>query len=251
MMITPLFSLLLCLQSPNVTVGDVMPGDVIAIDTTISGTDAFFTATGSFLADHVANGRVDYAAIASDKGELQSLYQQIAGMDLSDADNNTKTAFYLNAYNIVVIWSVVEKYPISSPLDVDGFFDKRKHVIAGESMTLNALEEKKLRPDARVHFALVCAAKGCPKLQAVAYLPATVQKQLNEVTAKALNDPQFLRVDYTNKNVQVSQIFEWYVTDFTQTSGSVIAFINTYRSAKIPDNYKIGYYEYDWALNKK
>jgi hypothetical protein len=221
------------------------------IDTTVSETDAFFNGVSSFLKEHVADGKVNYAGIASDKGELQSLYSQIGSMDLSNADKNTKTAFYLNAYNLLVIWSVVEKYPIQSPLDVDGFFDKRKHLVAGENVTLNTLEEKKLRPDARVHFALVCAAKGCPKLQATAYLPETVQKQLNEVTTKALNDPQFIRVDYSNKSVQLSKIFDWYGSDFTTTSGTVMNFINTYRSAKIPDTYKLEYYAYDWSLNKK
>ncbi|HNK98617.1 MAG TPA: DUF547 domain-containing protein [Chitinophagales bacterium] len=223
---------------------------LIIADTTIAPTESFFAAAQSFLSEYVVSGKVNYASIKSDPGELNDLYSMIGTTDLSTADNNTKTAFYLNAYNLIVIHSVLEKYPIASPLDVAGFFDKKKHVVAGQQMTLNELEEKKLRPDPRVHFALVCAAKGCPKLQSQAYLPATVQKQLVDATTRAVNDPQFLRVDYTNKTVQLSKIFEWYADDFNKTSGSVIQFINTYRSAKISDSYTLSYYEYDWSLNK-
>ena len=65
-------------------------------------------------------------------------------MDLSSASAESKKAFYINAYNLIVIYQVSKFYPLKSPLDKSGFFDKVKHQVAGEALTLNALELKTL-----------------------------------------------------------------------------------------------------------
>lgn len=214
--------------------------------------DDFFSVADQFFATHVGDGKVDYAGIKADRTVLDQLDGMIGSADLSSAEANTKTAFYLNAYNILVIKSVVNKYPINKPIDVTGFFDATKHKIAGEYLTLNDIENKKLRPDPRVHFALVCAAKGCPKIINEAYKPSTVQAQLDRQTKRAMNDASFIKVDDASKSVKISQIFDWYKADFMKQPGAnVLGFINQYRDVKIPSDYSVGFYDYDWNLNKK
>lgn len=211
----------------------------------------FFSDTDNFLKKYVSNGLVDYKTLKSNPADIKSLYTMIGKADLTDADKPTQTAFYINAYNLITIYAIVDKMPISSPLDVPGFFDTKKHQVAGAYMTLNELENKKLRPDPRVHFALVCGAKGCPKLQSKAFLPATVMDQLTAVTKAAMNDTEFIRVNSATKTVAISQIFDWYKDDFIKSAGSDLAYINANRSAKIPSDYKKEFYTYDWKLNIK
>lgn len=223
----------------------------IPTDSNTVSLDAFFTDTDAFLKKWVVNGKVDYAGIKADRAGLDALYATIGAADLSQADKQTQTAFYINAYNLVTIYSVVSKMPISSPLDVTGFFDAKKHQVAGSYLTLNELENKKLRPDPRVHFVLVCAANGCPKLRSEAYMPAKVQEQLDAATRAAVNDNTFIRVNNDGKTVMLSQIFDWYKDDFIKSDGSDLAFINKYRTTKIPESYKKEFYTYDWKLNKQ
>lgn len=211
----------------------------------------FFTQANAFLTKYVRAGKVDYSGIKSDPVKLNELYAAIGSADLSSADKNTKTAFYLNAYNLIVIYSVVQNLPIAKPLDVNGFFDSKKHTVAGINVTLNELENSKLRPDPRVHFSLVCAAKGCPKIAAEAFMPATVENQMNALTKKAMNDGTFIQVNNETKVVKISKIFDWYSADFLSKNASTIAFINKYRTTAIPESYRIEYYEYDWSLNGK
>lgn len=215
------------------------------------GLDVFFSQADAFISKVVENGKVDYAGIKSNPQDLRDLTEMIGNADLSAADKNTETAFYLNAYNISVISGVVEKYPIGSPLDISGFFDAKKYKIAGEYLTLNDLENKKLRPDPRVHFSLVCAANGCPKIMDGAFMPDKVQTQLDSQVKKAMNDSNFTRVDAGAKNYKISHIFEWYNADFTQNGNTVLKFINQYRDADIPADYSQLYYEYDWKLNAR
>lgn len=213
---------------------------------------SFTQSAASFFKKYVDNGSVDYASIKKNGASIQSLYKSIGIISLKEQDDNTRKAFFINAYNLIVIHSIIEKYPVKSPMDIAGFFDKKTHLVAGEKLTLNALEKEKLLniyKDARFHFVLVCAAKSCPPLMNDAYTPETVEKQLTERTKLTINNNEWLKISSSKKTAEVSKIFEWYSGDFTNNGKTLITWINNYRENKIPVNYKLSYYEYDWALN--
>jgi len=211
--------------------------------------DNFFSNANTFFQSHVQNGLVDYAAVKQNIIELNSLRDQIGTANINQADATTKKAFYINAYNLLVIGQIVDNYPVSSPLKVSGFFDNQPFDVAGEKITLNQLEKNKLLAtykDARFHFVLVCGALGCPPIIDVAYLPATVDAQLEQQTRLALNDANFIKV--TADQVALSQIFEWYADDFGGTKAAAISFINGYRDTPLSTD-QVGFYPYDWNLN--
>lgn len=222
--------------------------------TTAWGADltSFFQQSDTFFKKYVKNGSVAYAKVKQ-SNDAALLYTQVGEMNLKSASDTEKKAFYINAYNIIVIHYVSKHYPLKSPLDQSGFFDQVKHTVAGELMTLNSLEIKKLLAtykDARFHFALACAAKSCPPLASFAFVPAQLEDQLNERTSLALNNPAWIKVNAGQKKVELSKIFEWYKKDFTANNKSEIEWINTFRKEKIPATYAVGYYEYDWRLNE-
>ena len=151
-----------------------------------------------------------------------------------------------------MIKGIVDNYPIKSPLDKKGFFDKTKYELGGTKITLNDIENKKLRAqfgDARVHFVLVCGAIGCPPLIGKAYTASNLEKLLEQQTIKALNNSSFIKV--SEKKVALSEIFKWYKEDFVKGGQSEIDFLNTYRKEKVSQDAKVIYYPYDWRLNSK
>ncbi|QIL74448.1 DUF547 domain-containing protein [Hymenobacter sp. HDW8] len=215
---------------------------------------SFSTATSAFLQKNVnADGNVNYAAIKKQPAELNTLLQIVRSLDTKNMSAAERKAFYLNAYNLVVIGAVVERLPLTSVMKVPGFFDKLAFTVAGEKMTLNELETNKLQKpysDARIHFALVCAAKGCPRLSREAYSAATIDAQLTAQTKRVLTDPSFIRVTTGGKKVLVSEIFKWYADDFKAPGQALIAYLNQYRPGQpIPTSYTVDYYSYDWSLN--
>jgi hypothetical protein len=231
-------------------------GALIACSLNVTAMDlkSFFADADQFLKKYVTNGLVDYKAIKKNNSEIEKLYREIGMTDLSASNDMEKKAFYINAYNLVVVYYVSKYYPLKSPLDQSGFFDKVKHLIAGENITLNTLEIKNLLQgfkDARIHFALACAAKSCPPLASSAYTPDKLDVQLKERTVSALNNKEWMRVFPSQKRVELSKIFEWYKADFTSNGRSVLDWINQFRKEPIPSTYSIGYYEYNWSLNEK
>ena len=226
----------------------------LLIATVVSSVNTFTQEADAFLGRRVSEGQVDYEGIKNDPSRINQLYQQIGEMSLETASEEEKKAFYINAYNIATIHQVIESYPVQSPNDVKGFFDQKKHPIAGEQLTLNELEKQKLLEpyqDPRIHFVLVCAAVSCPPLADFAYQADKLDEQLDEKTRQALNNDAFIRVNEGQKKVALSQIFEWYQSDFTREAASPIAYVNQYRDEKIPEDYQVSYYPYDWALNKQ
>ncbi|TGV04128.1 DUF547 domain-containing protein [Flavivirga rizhaonensis] len=215
--------------------------------------NTFFEKADSFFKAHVANGKVAYSKINSNKEALNEVLKLAETISVSKSDANNYQAFWINAYNLSVIKGIINNYPTKSPLDNAGFFDKTTYSLGGKKITLNDIEHKLLRAqfnDARFHFVLVCGALGCPPLINKAYLPSTLNAQMDVQTKKALNG-DFLKVNTKKKRVQVSQIMEWYKKDFTMKGKTEIDFINTYRTEKIPNNFKLSYFPYNWTVNKQ
>lgn len=215
-------------------------------------TQDFFSKADTFFGTYVKDGRVDYKSLKENSAKLNELVDLANKISVSESDKATYQAFWINGYNLSVIKGIVANYPIKSPLDKAGFFDKIKHDIGGKKITLNDIENKLLRgnfpKETRFHFVLVCAGLGCPPIISNAYLPNTLENQLQKQTELALNNSNFIRVK--GKKVQLSQLFEWYKVDFTQNGKSEIDFVNRYRKEKINSGAKVSYYNYNWTLNE-
>ncbi|MFI1743460.1 DUF547 domain-containing protein [Thalassobellus sediminis] len=213
----------------------------------------FFYKADVFFSSYVSTGLVNYEAIEKKTESLIELIALSNSISFKDLDSNTQKAFWINLYNIITIKSVIENLPIKSPLDVVGFFDTKKHEVVHETLTLNDIENNKIRrkyDDPRIHFVLVCAGLGCPPIINSAYLPKNLDSQLEKQTRLALNNPKFIQLNHKRKKVAISEIFKWYLSDFASKESKLIDYINIYREEKIPTDYKITYYTYDWSLNK-
>ena len=223
--------------------------------TTVKAQDVvpFFKQANTFFETYVANGKVDYDKIVENKTALDNVLEIAEHVVVNVEDKEVYQAFWINAYNLSVIKRIIDNYPIASPLDKKGFFDKTTHKLGGMTITLNDIEHKLLRAqfkDPRFHFVLVCGAIGCPPLISKAYFPDTLNEQLETQTVKAING-SFLKVNAKKKRVSVSEIMKWYKDDFTMNGTSEIDFINTYRKEKLSGNYKLSYFPYNWKVNKQ
>lgn len=215
-------------------------------------TEAFFNEADMFFKSYVSNGKVDYKSIEKNPEKLNRLLDQAAKISVSTSEEKNYQAFWINTYNLAVIKGIVDNYPIESPLDKDGFFERIKYNLGGTSLTLNDIENKKLRAnfdEPRFHFVLVCGAKGCPPIIAKAYKPSKLEEQLQKQTVKALNNPSFIKV--SEHEVAISEIFKWYKEDFVKNGQTEIDFLNRFRKEKIPSSFKVSYSPYNWHLNQK
>ena len=199
------------------------------------------------------DGKVNYAGIQRNPDQLNELLANIADFDAGQAAMADQYAFYLNAYNVLVIGEIVAHYPLASVQEMPGFFNKTRLAVGGEQLTLDQIETDKLRKiydDPRLHFALVCGTNSCPRLNRTAYVGKDLFVQLNAQAAFAMLDPTYVQVNETDKVVKLPEIFKWYETDFSTSGKSDVLYVNQFRKDdRVPTWFTVVYYPYNWSLN--
>jgi hypothetical protein len=215
------------------------------------------------LTRYVKDSHVDYATLKAQPQELNGYLDQISAVSRTDFKKwkePQQIAFLANAYNAYTLRLITEHYPVKSIKDIGNFlrgpWDQPVVGLFGEMITLNTLEHKILRVDyaePRLHFALVCAAKGCPPLRSEAYVGVRLDEQLDDQARQFLATPAKNRVEAAAATVYLSPIFKWYGADFEKKSGSVLAALKPWWPGKsgvlVRDDFKIRYTDYDWSLN--
>ena len=208
--------------------------------------------TSAFLNKYVSEkGNVNYDKIKANKGELDAIVKQFEDKQPTDKwSRNEKLAYFINAYNVYTLKVVIDNYPTKSIKDIDNAWDK-KFIASGKSkISLGDVEHKILRKmnEPRIHFAINCASFSCPNLLNEAYLPATLDQQLETVTKAFINDKT--KNTITASEIKISEIFNWFGGDFKTKKTTLIDFINKYSITKIDKKAKIKFLDYNWNLNK-
>lgn len=196
------------------------------------------------------NGVVDYKGLQNNKSGLESYLKLLSANAPNDEWSiDAKKAYWINAYNAFTIQLILKNYPLKSIKDLKRPWGLSFIKIDGGKIALNTIEHEILRPmgDPRIHFAIVCASKSCPKLLNYAYESETLDQQLEHVTKMFINDPS--RNSISQSNVKISKIFKWFKTDFPK-SEAFIAFLNNYSTIKILAKAEIDYLNYSWNLNE-
>ena len=200
-----------------------------------------------------SDGRVNYKALLNEKGKLQSYLETVSNTPpQQNWERNEVMAYWINAYNAYTVKLILDHYPVKSIRDIDNGhpWDETFIEIDGKRFSLNSIENDMLRKkfnDPRIHFAINCASKSCPKLINEAFTSNKLDNQLNSAAKNFVNDPSKNRIQA--ENILLSEIFDWYKEDFSQ-NGTILDFLNQYSSVKIQPTANISFLNYDWSLNE-
>lgn len=213
------------------------------------------------LTNFVKDARVNYAALAAQPRDLDRYLAQLAAVgnaEFTTWSEPQRIAFLINAYNAYTLRLVTRHYPLRSIRDIgnilSGPWQQPVVHLFGETIDLDTLEHQILRVDytePRLHFALVCAAKGCPPLRGEAYVADRLEEQLVDQAKRFLADSTKNRIVASERVAHLSPLFKWYRGDFEKVSGSVLAALKPYwpDPPTSTDGFRILYTEYDWSLN--
>jgi len=216
------------------------------------------------LAAHVEDGRVDYAALQAEPQQLNGWLERVAQVNREDFihwSSASQQSFLINVYNAATLKLIIENYPVDSIKDIGGFFSgpwSKKFVqLFGEAVSLDYVEHDVLRNDynePRLHFALVCAAKGCPPLLAEPYEAKTLDAQLDQRGYLFFLNSQKNRVAADQGIVYLSPIFKWFKEDFGDDRIAVLDYVkNWFPKEQVAgidfSRYQLRYTDYDWSLN--
>lgn len=226
--------------------------------------------------------QVRYTGFQQDRAALKSYLDSLSKVTQQEFDGWSKTqrmAFLINAYNAYTIEKILTRYPdIKSIWDFGKVFgnpfkDRFFKLLARES-TLDQIEHETLRKpgvydEPRVHFAVNCAATGCPMLREEAYVAARLDAQLEEQARRFLSDRSRNRYNPGNGRLEVSRIFDWFKEDWTSGyrgldgkaapvgsreqyfagHAALLADSPEHRKLIQAEKAELRFLEYDWGLN--
>ena len=216
------------------------------------------------LAQHVdAEGRTDFRALAGDRTALDRVVRAIGTISPATAPQLFPTgqdvlAYHINAYNALAMHGVVDEgIPdgFTSFLKRARFFKFRAVTIGGLKTSLYDYENDIIRPlgEPRVHFALNCMVRDCPRLPREPFLGTTLDVQLEAATREFFSREIHLRRRDDTREVWVSEILKFYTGDFVSSGKpqDLAEYINRYVQQPIPAAYRVRFIPYDWTINQR
>jgi hypothetical protein len=212
------------------------------------------------------DGYVDYTAWKSslpDRRVLRNYLKELSrGSTTRPAGRQARLAFWINAYNAVTLEGILDVYPTSSIREHTAklfgyniWTDLPLNVGEG-TYSLEQIEHQILRKlgEPRIHFAIVCASVGCPRLRNEAYTASRLEEQLADNARDFFSRRSNFRFDGQRKQFYVSLILKWFDSDFGQTQVDRFGYLKPYlpasaRGAATDPQTSVSFLDYDWSLN--
>ena len=233
-----------------------------------------------FLDLYVRDGYVYYRALKSERSRFDAYVNSLGDVEIGSLPRNDQLAFWLNAYNALVLRTVIDHYPLQgrspdyppkSIRQIPGAFERLTHRVAGRTLTLDQIEQTILPTfhDPRVYLALGRGSVGGGRLRSEAFSPARLEAQLTEVANECAGRAECIQIDRPNNRVLVSAIFSWREQEFAAAYGgsapaavanrspierAVLAMVEpklltTEREFLEKNQFQVSYKPFDWLLN--
>jgi hypothetical protein len=229
---------------------------------------------------YVRDGFVYYRTLKGDRPRLDRYVASLAGASIDNAPAAQRAAFWLNAYNALVLKTVIDRFPIpqrskeypaASIRQIPGAFERERHRVAGRTVTLDEIERTLLPPfgDPRVFLALGRGAVGGGRLRSEAYTAEALDRQLGEVARECARRAQCLQVDQTGNRVMATAVFSWREQEFraayaagappafstrSPIEQAILAFVwpdllSAERAFVTENGFELRFMPFDWNLN--
>ena len=254
---------LACLAGPKVTLGKNVPETLlVAIDQIDhSRWDSLLQ---QFVDEH---GNVAYASWKQSREATLQLDKYLATLSTANpsaaTSRNAALAYWINAYNAVTVRGILREYPTSSILNhrsrTFGYNIWRDLLlpVGRKSYSLEQIEHDVLRPmrEPRIHFAIVCASVGCPRLLNKAYTKGAIDDQLTENAKNFFANANNFRYDAARRQFYLSSILNWFGKDFGPDRAAQLKAIAPYlpdrntQEAAMANPRSVTFLDYDWGLN--
>ena len=231
---------------------------------------------------YVRDGYVYYKALKAGRAPLDQYVTSLdmAPEQLARMTENDRRAFWLNAYNALVLRTVINAYPIDGKAtaypsksvgQLPGVFDKVKHRVAGQVLSLDEIENLLAAlGDARLLLALGRGSIGSARLRSEVYRGARLDEQLTDAVKGFVRSARNFRLDREANTLKITPLFSWrgphFIASFGTAAGSEVwanrspieraivamAYPHLFPSEKellALNTFQMSFGEYDWRLN--
>lgn len=217
----------------------------------------------SVLEEYVdPHGRIDFRRLRTQSSDLDNYIDFVSRISPDTNPSMFQTpadviAYHINTYNALAMQGVLDRdIPdnFGSVFKRLSFFKLRKVVIGGKTTSLYDYENDLIRKlgDERVHFALNCMVRDCPRLPDTPFTGANLDQQLEKAAQEFFSREKHIRIEHDKQTVYLSEILDFYTEDFTPSgkTSDLVPYVNKYVEPDIPADYRVRFIDYDWGINQ-
>ena len=213
------------------------------------------------------NGYVNYEALKASANDQQVLARYLQTLSTASrttpAAKESQLAYWINAYNAVTVEGILQVYPTASIRDhtakLYGYniWKDLQLYVGGRPISLNDMEHEVLRKmgEPRIHFAIVCASIGCPRLMNQAYMANKLDEQLTVNAKDFFSREKNFRYDASANKFYLSSILEWFGEDFGSDQAArlkrIAGWLPTQQAMQAAEanSVSVSFLDYSWKLN--
>jgi hypothetical protein len=206
--------------------------------------------------------RLAYAQVTDpDRAALQRYLASLQQISPATLTRDQQLAYWINLYNAQTVELVLDAYPVDSILNIKegvlptGPWNRKVVTIDSQPLSLNDIEHRIVRPvfrEARIHYALNCAATSCPNLSPMAWRADGLDAALAAAERAYVNDPRGVQIA-EDGTITLSKIYAWFKEDFGDTEADIIARLAAVANPPLREQLQarkqVARYRYDWSLN--
>ncbi|WP_170329648.1 DUF547 domain-containing protein [Ruegeria arenilitoris] len=267
LMLLPLLAACSSVERLALPAPEVLPGQTLTQFASVPGHQVDHRMWSAFLSRYVAPdargvNRVAYGQVTqADRARLDRYLADLQSVDPMRLTRDQQLAYWINLYNAVTVSVVLENYPVDSIRDIKdrplsiGPWSRPLVEVMGQMLSLNDIEHRIIRPvfdEPRIHYALNCAAVGCPNLMDRAWQAETLERDFTAAEHAYVNDPRGVRFD-ENGGLILSKIYIWFREDFGPNEKALLLRIQKAADpelrALLKEAQRVKAYRYNWDLN--
>jgi len=193
-----------------------------------------FATFDRLLKYHVKRDLVDYRGLVHEAPALNRAVKELEHISpdrLAGADE--RLCFWINAYNLLILKTVADHYPVGSIKEIARSPGLHDFVIGGKAYSPGQIEEEHLRPllaavDARALFTVCGGARGYPPLLDHCLEAPALSDDSAAACRRFVNNPDNVYFDRQTYTVYLSPFFRWNADLLSRAAGSPFDFVSRF-----------------------
>jgi hypothetical protein len=214
----------------------------------------------------VRRNRVDYV-LARNSKNMDKALKELAELSCDEFGNDSdRLVYWINAYNLLVIKTITDRFPLHSVENVSNEFSSRCFTVGGQAMTVKDIRQLKIQPllsgtsngdytDCRMLMLICGGAMGYPPVCDHAITTESLGRDMGENTYKFIHVRYNAYTDRLTHSLYISPFFQWneslFEHGFHNPFEFVIYYLNPNEKPDLTDiHFKETYNrKFDWRIN--
>ncbi len=192
-----------------------------------------FDKYAQLLKEFVKDNSIDYASLKNSPLLKESMKEIAHISPAKMLDDKERLCYWLNAYNLIAIKEVADRFPITDLKQLGNDPTRRKFTVGGDKFSIQTIKIEKIEPLFNENFPeeifLMCGgAVGHPAILNHPLAPDRLDKDMKEAAYRWVCEPTNVAFDRYKSRLDLGPYLQWHEGLFEKRYGTPIEFVMSF-----------------------